>query len=68
MPLASDSSARVKVGAWKVSPIIAADKLELGVERDGALKVGIDFAFDTNNLRFHGIDTIKNGQTQHSAF
>jgi len=68
LPVASDSSLEVKVGDWKMSPIITNDKLELGVERDGALKVGIDFAFDTNNLRFHGIDTIKNGQTSHSAF
>jgi hypothetical protein len=68
MPPASKSALDVKVGAWKVSPIIANDKLELGVEREGALKVGIDFAFDTNNLKFHGIDTIKNGQTQHSGF
>ena len=68
LPVASDSSLEVKVGDWKMSPIITKDKLELGVERDGALKVGIDFAFDTNNLRFHGIDTIKNGQTSHSAF
>jgi hypothetical protein len=68
MPLASESALDVTVGAWKVSPIISDDKLELGVERDGALKVGIDFAFDTNHLKFHGIDTIKNGQTQHSGF
>ena len=68
LPLASDSSLEVKVGDWTVSPNIGADKLELGVERDGALKVGIDFAFDTNNLRFHGIDTIKNGQSTHSGF
>jgi hypothetical protein len=68
MPPASESSLEVKVGAWTVSPNIGDDKLELGVERDGALKVGIDFAFDTNNLKFHGIDTIKNGQTQHSGF
>jgi hypothetical protein len=68
LPLASDSSLEVKVGDWTVSPNIGDNKLELGVERDGALKVGIDFAFDTNNLRFHGIDTIKNGQTSHSAF
>lgn len=68
MPLASDSSLEVKVGDWTVSPSIASDKLELGVERDGALKVGLDFAFDTNNLHFHGIDTIKNGQSTHSGF
>jgi hypothetical protein len=68
MPLASDSSLEVKVGDWTVSPSVAPDKLELGVERDGALKVGIDFAFDTNNLHFRGIDTIKNGQSTHSGF
>jgi hypothetical protein len=68
MPFASDSSFEVKVGDWTVSPSVASDKLELGVERDGALKVGIDFAFDTNNLHFHGIDTIKNGQSTHSGF
>jgi hypothetical protein len=64
----SDSSLEFKVGDWTVSPDVSPDKLELGVERDGALKVGVDFAFDTNNLHFHGIDTIKNGQTSHSAF
>ena len=68
MPLASDSSLEVKVGDWTVSPDVSPDKLELGVERDGALKVGVDFAFDTNNLHFHGIDTIKNGQSTHSGF
>ena len=64
----SDSSLEFKVGDWTVSPDVSDSKLELGVERDGALKVGVDFAFDTNNLHFHGIDTIKNGQTSHSAF
>jgi hypothetical protein len=68
LPLASDSSLEVKVGEWTVSPDISDNKLELGVERDGNLKVGIDFAFDTNNLHFHGIDTIKNGQSTHSGF
>src|SRR5450432_1317383 len=67
-PFASDSSVEVKVGDWTVSPSLSDDKVELGVERDGDLKVGIDFAFDTNNLHFHGIDTIKNGQSTHSGF
>jgi len=64
----SDSSLEFKVGDWTVSPDVSDNKLELGVERDGNLKVGIDFAFDTNNLHFHGIDTIKNGQSTHSGF
>ncbi len=68
LPLASDSSVEVKVGEWTLSPSVEANKLSLGVERDGALKVGINVAFDTDNLRFHGIDSIKNGQTTHSGF
>jgi hypothetical protein len=67
-PFASDSSVEVKVGDWTLSPDIEPTKLALGVERDGALKVGINAALDTNNLHFHGVDTIKNGQTTHSGF
>jgi hypothetical protein len=68
LPLASKSGLKVKVGDWTLSPTVQATKLGLGVERSGDLKVGVNLAFDTNNLRFHGIDTIKNGQTTHSGF
>lgn len=68
LPLASKSGVEVKVGDWTLSPTVEATKLGIGVERDGSLKVGVDLSFDTKDLRFHGIDTIKNGQTTHSGF
>ena len=56
------------ISDWKISPIASASKLGLAVERQGTLKVGVSFAFDTNNLQIHGTESVANGQTTRSGF
>jgi hypothetical protein len=68
MPYATKSGGDVTISDWKISPISSATKLGLAIERQGTLKVGISFAFSTDNLRIHGIDTVSNGQTTRSGF
>lgn len=68
LPFTSEHSVEIAVGGWKLTPDLAANKIALGIEHDGALKVGVDFAFDTANLQIHGTDTVHNGQSIHSGF
>lgn len=68
LPFASKTGGDVTISDWKISPIASASKLGLAVERQGTLKVGVSFAFDTNNLQIHGTESVANGQTTRSGF
>jgi hypothetical protein len=68
LPFTSEHSVEIAVGGWKLTPDLGANKIALGIEHDGALKVGVDFAFDTANLQIHGTDSVHNGQSIHSGF
>lgn len=70
LPPATEAAVEVPVGDWKVKPFLEADTIGLNVARDlgHGLKVGLNFAFATDNLRVDGIDTIVGGVTTRQGF
>lgn len=68
LPPASKGSVAIPAGPYTITPGYKAGELSLDVDREGALKIGVHFAFPVSNLSIDSGASIKGGLIAGSRF